>query len=123
MYAIRSYYELWIGTLDGGINKVDLGRQQIHSYKLPHDNLRPIPIDAVSCITTSPDNEDEIWIGTIGNGLYNFNRKNNEFEVFRYNKNNPRSMPSNNIRITSYNVCYTKLLRIWKHSIHSGKNT
>jgi ligand-binding sensor domain-containing protein len=59
-----SFGQLWIGTMDGGINKVDLGRQPIHSYKLPHDKLKQIPIDAISSITSSPNNEDIIWIGT-----------------------------------------------------------
>ncbi|MFC2103105.1 two-component regulator propeller domain-containing protein [Bacteroidota bacterium] len=92
-----SFGQLWIGTQDGGLNKVDLGKQPIHSFKLPHDKLRPIPIDAVSCITTSPENEDRIWIGTMGNGLYSFNRKNGSFIVFRYDKNNKHSISSNNI--------------------------
>jgi ligand-binding sensor domain-containing protein len=57
-----SFGQLWIGTMDGGINKVDLGRQPIHSYKLPHDKLKQIPIDAISSITSSPNNEDIIFI-------------------------------------------------------------
>jgi len=92
-----SFGQLWIGTLDGGLNKVDLGKQPIHSYKLPHDKMRPIAIDAVSCITTSPDNDDVIWIGTMGNGLYSFNRKNGSFMFFRYDKNNKQSISGNNI--------------------------
>ncbi|MGB5849098.1 MAG: two-component regulator propeller domain-containing protein [Ignavibacteriaceae bacterium] len=92
-----SFGQLWIGTMDGGINKVDLGRQPIHSYKLPHDKLKQIPIDAISSITSSPNNEDIIWIGTSGNGLYRFNRNKNEFDFFRYDKNNSKSLSSNMI--------------------------
>jgi serine phosphatase RsbU (regulator of sigma subunit)/streptogramin lyase len=81
----------------------------IHSYKLPHDKLKQIPIDAISSITSSPNNEDIIWIGTSGNGLYRFNRKKNEFDFFRYDKNNSKSLSSNMI----YSLAWDNSGNLW----------
>ncbi len=56
---------LWIGTLEGGINKVDLGNKNQVRFFAEEDGLTR---DYVKNILL--DNEGNIWLGTYGSGLF-----------------------------------------------------
>lgn len=87
---------IWIATKFGGLNKLDLKKEQIEYYVNDgnEDNKRQIPSNYVRCIKSMSDNE--ILIGT-DKGLCRYNHKTNEFITFNHNIYDNQSIINNNI--------------------------
>ena len=85
---------LWVGT-GRGINKV----LPFYNNFL---NLSHIPSDSLSLSsneinTIFEDSEDNIWIGTWGGGLSKYNKNSRTFKNYRFDRNNPNSIPDNTV--------------------------
>ena len=133
MYAIRSYYVY--NNAGGDYSGVQASPSDItadpqyadrdkHDYHLKskagrwngsswvNDNISSPCIDAgysFSDYSYEPEpNGNRINIGPYGNTKYS---SKSEFEVLNNSNNSSSDNSSDDSRITSYNVCYTKLLR------------
>lgn len=85
---------LWIGTLDGGLNKYDRDNDEFTSPKHNPANKTNISSNLINYIFE--DSHDRLWIAT-ENGLNILDRKTGKFSSFRNNQNDPTSIGDNTI--------------------------
>jgi len=90
-------HNLWIGTL-AGIDKIDLKKKSITSYK-KSDN--PNSIDLLDNVIASVfEDEDHIlWIGTWGKGLSMVDRKTNKSIHYQAEIEGERHIPENHVHV------------------------
>jgi signal transduction histidine kinase/ligand-binding sensor domain-containing protein len=84
---IRAFYEdksgvLWIGTVAGGLNKID--RKPKRFLQLNESNSR-LPDNYVFAI--EEDKKGDIWIGTYNKGLVQFDPAKNSFKTYNHSIN------------------------------------
>ncbi|MBI9071513.1 MAG: PAS domain S-box protein [Melioribacteraceae bacterium] len=77
---------LWIGTINGGLNKMDVKSGTFKHYKHDPDNSASISSNFIRDIIKDKKNEDVYWVSTFGGGINKFNSKK---EIFKSYKNNP----------------------------------
>src|SRR5438132_9335609 len=77
---------LWIATLDGGLNKYNRRKDEFIHFKHDPKDPNSISDNYISCLLK--DNEGNIWIGT-SNGVNVFDKKNNRF--IKYTKDDKDS--------------------------------
>ncbi len=85
---------LWIGTWNGGLNRYDRKSNTFKHYinipgvegTLPNNIVWDIFIDS----------NNDLWVGTY-DGLAKFNRKKENFEIFKHDYNDPTTLSYNNI--------------------------
>jgi len=91
---------IWIGTRDGGISKVDPDRELMNVYRISDSYKTNTSGDLITAIIkekNDAENKDILWFGTTGNGLFKLNRISNEISNFLYAGKNSNSLSSNNI--------------------------
>ncbi len=71
---------LWIGTLGGGLNKLDRTKNQYTHYK--HDPKNPNSLGDNNVISMHEDKKGKIWIGT-STSLNEFDPVNEKFTIYR----------------------------------------
>ena len=86
---------LWIGTYDGGVNRLHLGTNKIEKFK--HNPLDPSSVGANGITTFLKTNSGEVLIGTYGGGLSIFNEASSSFDNLKHDPENPSSLRSNNV--------------------------
>ena len=96
---IRTLYEdrsgtLWVGTKSGGLNRYNRSTDTFTSFQPDPDDPHSISNKAVSALLE--DSQGQLWVGT-QNGLNIFNRKSNDFKLFRHTSL-PGSISNNEIR-------------------------
>ncbi len=87
--------EIWIGTMTGGLNRLDPGSGKVTVYK--HDPRDPHSISYDIVGTLFKDSEGVFWVGTVGGGLNRFDRESGRFTVYASEPGNPRSLPHNQV--------------------------
>ena len=80
---------IWIATEDGGLNLFNPKNGTFKSHFTPNFGYRNI--HALLC------DKDNIWIGSFSKGLYIWNTKTGNVKNYRYEKNNPQSIPNDHI--------------------------
>lgn len=115
--CVDRYGILWIGSLDGGLQKYDPIKETFTSYNFGKPGDVPNSNDI---FTIFEDSKGRLWVGTYGGGL-NLVERNHRGVIFKYFTNNPKdstSISSNNIR------CITELSNgeIWIGTEESGIN-
>jgi signal transduction histidine kinase/ligand-binding sensor domain-containing protein/DNA-binding response OmpR family regulator len=94
---IDKHENLWLGTENQGIYKVNTDSKPFFSYYHENSNSRLIIKDIIRAI--HEDNSGNIWIGTFYNGVHVYSRKSNSITVFKHDPNTPNnSLVSNEIR-------------------------
>ncbi|MCJ7645018.1 MAG: diguanylate cyclase [Candidatus Aminicenantes bacterium] len=86
---------LWIGTIDGGLNRFDASTQRFISYRTNAADPGTISNDNVNTILD--DGPDTLWVGTI-NGLNLLNVSTGRFVRFLPDPARPGSLPNPFIR-------------------------
>ena len=86
---------LWIGTFNGGLNKLDIETNESHVYK--HNSLDPntIGADGVTSILLTANRQ--LIVGTFGGGLSIFREETNDFETITNIPGDETSLSSNNV--------------------------
>lgn len=94
IYAIvqDSLFNVWIGT-NYGLSRFNSIDSSFTNYFTNHRNNKTLNSDAIN--TLFLDNNGTLWVGTNGKGLYRYNRKTDDFTVFKYDKQNANSISSN----------------------------
>ncbi|MEH0152938.1 two-component regulator propeller domain-containing protein [Limibacter armeniacum] len=107
---------MWIGTLGGGLNFIDLTQKAFMTLPLSvtrqieEKNIRAIQFDALG----------NLWVGTSA-GVYTINMQDYSVRHLEHDKHNPQSICNNNIRC----MLLDKFNRVWIGtdggiSIHTG---
>ncbi len=68
---------IWLGTYDKGIDKIDINTQKITHYEHVPNSNNSLSSNRINCITE--DHLGRIWIATVDRGLDVFNPGNNVF--------------------------------------------
>ena len=85
---------MWFGS-QNGLNKFD--GYNFTTYT--HSDTVTNSISGNYILSVFEDNEKNIWVGTQSNGLNKYNRNKDNFEIFRNDSSNSKSISSDNIRI------------------------
>jgi signal transduction histidine kinase/ligand-binding sensor domain-containing protein len=115
--------DIWIGTGGGGLDKMEQIRDENGGSGFHYQFIHHIPVEGKNSISSlkiadiaeSPDGT--LWIAT-NNGLNHFDKKKNEFTVYRNNPKDPYSI-SNNV-VSS--ICIDKNGDIWAGTWDGGLN-
>ena len=86
---------LWIGTANGGLNKFDLGADQITRYQNDPKNSQSLSNNRV--LSVFEDEVGELWVGT-ENGLNRFVRGTETFIHYQNDPNDPHSLSGDSVR-------------------------
>lgn len=81
---------LWLGTVTGGLEKVDLNQNRIVHYRNNPSNPHSLSNDEVAAICE--DKAGTIWLGTIGGGLNAWDKQKDKFKRFRHDPLNASSL-------------------------------
>ncbi|MFM7021526.1 MAG: two-component regulator propeller domain-containing protein [Flavobacteriales bacterium] len=71
--SIDSHSNLWIGTFNGGVNKMTIGTRKFTHYFHEEDNAQTICSNKIRTILA--DHNDNIWIGSFESGVTLMNNK------------------------------------------------
>lgn len=106
VYADKEKGYLWIGTNNGGLNKLDLSTNKIEVFKNVPGDSKSLPGNFVQAILR--DSRGTIWIGT-DNGFCTLNEQTNEFTTYKAKVYDQQSLVNNNI----LSLCEDKSGTIW----------
>ncbi|MGD2091916.1 MAG: two-component regulator propeller domain-containing protein [Candidatus Aminicenantes bacterium] len=101
--SVRSIYEdqkgrLWVGTIGGGLTKLDPTRKTYTIYRHQPANPNSLIHDSVYTIYETSENGTVIlWLGTYGGGLDRFDPEKETFKHYTHDPFNANSIGSNNI--------------------------
>ena len=84
---------LWVGTKNGGLNRMDLETEQFTHFRNIPDDPQSLSNDMI--VSIYEDSFGELWVGTLG-GINRFDRKTKKFVRYQNDANNPNSLSSNN---------------------------
>lgn len=90
---------LWIGTIEGGVNKLNIDKNDFITYKY-FPNI-PDGLGQNIINTFFEDKDGRIWIGTWGDGLFEFERKTGKFIQYKKSDNSPNGLVNNTINSIS----------------------
>ncbi len=87
---------IWLATLGGGLNKIDIRSNRVTRYTLKPDDPNSLSDNFLSCIWL--DSEENLWIGTYHEGILKMPAdRHGYFETFR--KDSVSKLSSNEIRV------------------------
>jgi PAS domain S-box-containing protein len=86
---------IWIGTLAGGLNRLDRETRKITSFRYERGNPNSLANDRVTSICE--DNSGHLWVGTYGGGLDRFDPASKKFTHYRNDLKNPNSLINDRI--------------------------
>ncbi|OQY44394.1 MAG: hypothetical protein B6242_12750, partial [Anaerolineaceae bacterium 4572_78] len=86
---------LWIGTLNGGLNKFDKDTEKFTRYQHDPDNPHSLSHDYIRAI--HEDTDGFLWIGTYGGGLNKFDKKTEKFTRYQHDADDSDSLSHDNI--------------------------
>jgi signal transduction histidine kinase/ligand-binding sensor domain-containing protein len=87
---------LWVGTANGGLNKFDLGTNQITRYQNDPDDPNSLSNNQVLSILE--DEDGELWVGT-EYGLNRFVKQTQNFVHYQNDPNNQQSLSGNSVQV------------------------
>ncbi|MFH1198368.1 MAG: two-component regulator propeller domain-containing protein [bacterium] len=90
-----SYNNIWIGTYEDGLIKLDKRDLSITRYRHNPNDANSISDNYVFII--NEDRQGTLWIGTNNGGLNRYNRDKNNFTSFKNNPNDKKSISDNKI--------------------------
>ncbi|SDJ86464.1 ligand-binding sensor domain-containing protein [Catalinimonas alkaloidigena] len=78
---------LWVATESGGVSRFETQSTIFTVFPTQQQGFQ-----AGSVVSCYEDERDQLWIGTFGDGLYRYQRKTQQFQSFRYDPNQTRSL-------------------------------
>jgi serine phosphatase RsbU (regulator of sigma subunit)/ligand-binding sensor domain-containing protein len=85
----------WIGTVTGGLNKIDYYAKKFNSYEYKPNDANSLKAQIVRGIHL--DRFGEMWVGLAGGGLNRFDNSRKNVKHYTYDPNNPKSIADNNV--------------------------
>ena len=86
---------LWVGTVDGGLNRLDPATGSFERYT--HDPEDQTSLSAIGVPAILEDSEAVLWVGTYGGGLNRFDRETGTFVRYTHDPERPTSLGSNRV--------------------------
>jgi signal transduction histidine kinase/ligand-binding sensor domain-containing protein/CheY-like chemotaxis protein len=83
---------LWIGTMSGGLNKLDIATGKIQAFHSVPDDPSTLPADAI--MTLYQDRAGSLWAGTFRGGLANIDRTTGKVTRFPFAPGNANALSS-----------------------------
>ena len=83
---------LWIGTMSGGLNKLDIATGKIQAFRSVPDDPSTLPADAI--MTLYQDRTGSLWAGTFRGGLANIDRTTGKVTRFPFAPGNANALSS-----------------------------
>jgi len=108
---------LWIGTKNGGLNKLNRAKKQYISYQHNPDNPNSLSNNFVFSICES--RSEILWIGNFYGGLNKFNRRTGQFTRYMYDPDSPNSLSCKSVRC----IVEDKTGMLWIGTQTGGINT
>lgn len=99
-HIIEYNNELWVGVDNGGINILKLKPGAIPEDQFVHYIYNPSEINGLSNSSIQffyADRQNNIWVGTYGNGVNMYASSANNFDVYRHDIYNNKSISSNQV--------------------------
>ena len=94
---IDKHENLWLGTENQGMYKVNTNSKQFFAYYSNNSGKNYLVKDIIRAVAV--DKSGNIWLGTFYNGIYIYNRINNTVSTIRHDRPNPgNSLVSDEIR-------------------------
>ncbi|HCV43096.1 MAG TPA: histidine kinase, partial [Bacteroidetes bacterium] len=90
---------IWVGTLEGGLNLYPANRDRFIHFR--NDSGNPSSHSGNNVVTIYQDATGTIWVGVWGGGLNRYESQTNSFSHFRAEKNNANSLSGNEV----YCIC------------------
>ena len=87
---------LWIGTFNGGLNRLDRGSGTFTVYRHASDKPSSLSNDDVRAILE--DHTGILWVGT-SKGLDRFDRNSETFYHYQHNPDNPKSLSDDRVTV------------------------
>jgi signal transduction histidine kinase/ligand-binding sensor domain-containing protein len=87
---------LWLATVGGGINLVDLERKPFTNYQRKTGDLNSLSSNDI--LEVYEDQAGVMWIGTSGGGLNRLDRQAMQYTHYIQDPNHPQSLSDNHIR-------------------------
>ena len=106
---------IWVATLNGGINKFDVRQEKF--IRFLHDGHNPNTIASNAINKIFWDENENLWIATQNSGLDFYNTKSRVFKHYLHS-NNPNSISENNITA----LFYDSKNRLWVGTNANGVN-
>ena len=78
---------IWIGTLEGGVNKMDTADQEFTVLRYDPNNLSTVSSNDISAIRC--DRSGAIWVGTVSHGLNRIDPGRENIERYRHDPDDP----------------------------------
>lgn len=91
--CLDSGNRVWIGTLRGGVNRVENRKSPFTTISKNEKLTNTLPSDFILSLCEQDSNH--LWVGTDGGGASLWDRKNNTFTNYSYSPNNPNSLTNN----------------------------
>ena len=86
---------LWIGTFNGGLNKLNLETSETEVFRHSNTDQNSLGADGITSILRT--REGLLLVGTYGGGLSVYNPETNDFLTYRTTPGNPMSISNNNV--------------------------
>jgi ligand-binding sensor domain-containing protein len=81
---------LWIGTYEGGLNRLDRHTGQFTTYQ--HQPGQPQSLSNNFITSVLEDHSGKLWLGTLRGGLNRFDRSTGQFKVYHHDPANQASL-------------------------------
>ena len=94
--CVDQYNELWVGTFQSGLDRIDRETDRIIHYQ--HDPLNPASISDNNIRSIHEDSNGTLWFGTFNSGLNRFNRKTGQFTRYFHIPDDTASISSNQVQ-------------------------
>jgi ligand-binding sensor domain-containing protein/two-component sensor histidine kinase len=98
---------IWVGTTEGGINKIDRKENKFIHYK--HDPFNSNSLSYSTIRAIYEDYDGTLWIGTLEGGLNRLDRKRNLYSHFKNNPQIASSLSDNTVT----SIFRTKRGELW----------
>lgn len=86
---------LWIGTFDGGLNRLDLETKEVKVYRNRPTDPSSLGANGVTSILRT--SAGTLLVGTYGGGLSIYDESSDNFIVLRHSENSVRTISNNNV--------------------------
>ncbi len=86
---------LWVGTLEGGLDRLDPGRQEFAHHR--HDPANPASLGANGVTSLLEDRDGRLWVGTFRGGLNRLDGATGSFVRYRHESANPASLGDDSV--------------------------
>ena len=107
---------VWIGTRDGGLNRLYPDTGEVRYFKHDSDNPNSLSHNRVYCLVEREDGS--IWLGTRGGGVNRFDKKTERFYAYRHDSTVDDSLSSDHV----WSIFEDKAGRLWVGTRDGGLN-